>query len=130
MHRSWIRKTIFAVVLSGAALAIACGSSTEGNYRDPSGTINAEFKDGKVYIGLGAYAVDGTYKIEGNKIIARGDFGLMLPRPAHLHDQQRRLNRRPARHHDPASRKSEVIVATTHHVAQCSPKTTREGRGF
>ncbi|MFZ0582217.1 MAG: hypothetical protein WAN72_04340 [Candidatus Acidiferrales bacterium] len=81
MHRSWIRKTIFAVVLSGAALAIACGSSTEGNYRDPSGTINAEFKDGKVYIGLGAYAVDGTYKIEGNKIIARGDFGLMLPSP-------------------------------------------------
>ncbi len=25
------------------------------------------------------YTVDGTYKIEGDKIIATGDFGLMLP---------------------------------------------------
>jgi hypothetical protein len=81
MNHSWIRTTLFAVVLAGAALAIACGSSTAGKYRDPSGTINAEFKDGKAYIGLGAYAVDGTYKIEGDKIIARGDFGLMLPSP-------------------------------------------------
>ncbi|MFY9803512.1 MAG: hypothetical protein WA211_17165 [Candidatus Acidiferrales bacterium] len=81
MNASWIRKTLFAVVLAGVALATACGGGVEGKYRDPSGTINAEFKDGKAYIGLGAYAVDGTYKIEGNKIIARGDFGLMLPSP-------------------------------------------------
>jgi len=81
MNSSWIRKTLFAlVVLAGAALAAACGGA-EGKYRDPSGTINAEFKDGKAYIGLGAYAVDGTYKIQGDKIIARGDFGLMLPSP-------------------------------------------------
>jgi len=81
MNRSWIRKTLFALVLAGAALAAACGGGAEGKYRDPSGTINAEFKDGKAYIGLGAYAVDGTYKIQGDKIIARGDFGLMLPSP-------------------------------------------------
>lgn len=80
MNSSWIRKTLFAFVLSAAALATACGGA-EGKYRDPSGTINAEFKDGKAYIGLGAYAVDGTYKIQGDKIIARGDFGLMLPSP-------------------------------------------------
>jgi hypothetical protein len=81
MNRAWVRKTLFAFVLAGAALAAACGGSAEGKYRDPSGSINAEFKDGKAYIGLGAYAVDGTYKIEGDKIIARGDFGMMIPSP-------------------------------------------------
>ena len=38
-------------------------------------------KDGKAYVALGAYAVDGTYKVEGDKIVARGDFGPMLPSP-------------------------------------------------
>jgi hypothetical protein len=55
------------------------GGEVEGKYRDASGTFNAEFKDGKAYIAMGAYAVDGTYKIEGNKLIATGDFGMMLP---------------------------------------------------
>lgn len=62
--------------------AAACGSgSAEGKYRDPSDQINAEFKDGKAYIALGGYAVDGRYKIESNKIIARGNFGPMIPNP-------------------------------------------------
>jgi hypothetical protein len=74
-----IKRAILAGVLAAATLAVACGSGAEGKYRDPSGTINASFQDGKAYIGLGAYAVDGTYKIEGDKIIATGDFGLMLP---------------------------------------------------
>ena len=76
-----IRKSLLVLVLAAAGFAVACGSSPEGKYRDPSGTINAEFKDGKAYVALGAYAVDGTYKIDGDKIIARGDFGLMLPNP-------------------------------------------------
>jgi hypothetical protein len=76
-----MRKSILAFILAGAALVVACGGGAEGKYRDPSGTINAEFKDGKAYVALGGYAVDGTYKIEGDKIIARGDFGLMLPSP-------------------------------------------------
>jgi hypothetical protein len=76
-----VRKVLFAFVLFGAALAAACGNSAEGKYRDPTGSINAEFESGKAYIALGAYAVDGTYTIEGNKIIAKGDFGLMLPNP-------------------------------------------------
>ena len=75
------RKSILTFILAGAALVVACGGGAEGKYRDPSGTINAEFKDGKAYVALGGYAVDGTYKIEGDKIIARGDFGLMLPSP-------------------------------------------------
>jgi hypothetical protein len=81
MKVSMMRKSLLVLILGGAALVVACGSGAEGKYRDPSGTINAEFKDGKAYVALGAYAVDGTYKIEGDKIIARGDFGLMLPSP-------------------------------------------------
>jgi hypothetical protein len=75
-----IQKAMLAVVLAIAGFAIACGSGgVEGKYRDSSGSFNAEFKDGKAYIAMGAYAVDGTYKIQGDKLIATGDFGLMLP---------------------------------------------------
>ena len=81
MNSQSIRTALLVFVLACATFTIACGSSPEGKYRDPSGTINAEFKDGKAYVALGAYAVDGTYKIEGNKIIARGEFGMMLPSP-------------------------------------------------
>src|SRR5271163_1797399 len=81
MNSTSIRSAFLVFVLAGATLAVACGGGAEGKYRDPSGTINAEFKDGKAYVALGAYAVDGTYKIEGDKIVARGDFGPMLPSP-------------------------------------------------
>jgi len=81
MNRTSVRNAVLVLVLAGATLAVACGSGAEGKYRDPSGTINAEFKDGKAYVALGAYAVDGTYKVEGDKIVAHGDFGPMLPSP-------------------------------------------------
>ena len=81
MKVSAMRTSFLVFVLAAAGLAMGCGSSPEGKYRDPSGTINAEFKDGKAYVALGGYAVDGTYKIEGDKIVARGDFGMMLPSP-------------------------------------------------
>jgi hypothetical protein len=81
MKGSAMRTSLLVFILAGIALAVGCGNSPEGKYRDPSGTINAEFKDGKAYVALGGYAVDGTYKIEGDKIIARGDFGMMLPSP-------------------------------------------------
>jgi len=81
MKSSILRKSFLASLLVAAAFVVACGSGAEGKYRDPSGSINAEFKDGKAYIGLGSYAVDGTYTIEGDKIVAKGDFGLMLPSP-------------------------------------------------
>jgi hypothetical protein len=81
MKVSAMRTSFLVIVLAAAGLAMGCGSSPEGKYRDPSGSINAEFKDGKAYVALGGYAVDGTYKIEGDKIVARGDFGMMLPSP-------------------------------------------------
>jgi hypothetical protein len=76
-----LRKAMLISLFAGILVTLGCGSSPEGKYRDPSGTINAQFKDGKAYIGLGAYAVEETYKIEGKKIIATGDFGLMIPNP-------------------------------------------------
>jgi hypothetical protein len=74
-----IRKVLMVSVLAMVVFAVACGGSVEGKYRDSSGTFNAEFKDGKAYIAMGAYAVDGTYRIQGDKLIATGDFGMMLP---------------------------------------------------
>jgi hypothetical protein len=79
MTRNTIHRLFLAGTLAVATLIAACGSGAEGKYRDPSGTINASFEDGKAYIGMGAYAVDGTYKIDGDKITATGDFGMMLP---------------------------------------------------
>ncbi len=76
-HR--FKRVFLVAALATGLFAVACGNSVEGKYRDPSGTINCSFEDGKAYIGLGVYAVDGTYKIDGNKIIATGDFGMMLP---------------------------------------------------
>jgi hypothetical protein len=81
MNNPSARRSFLVLVLAAAGFAAACGSSPEGKYRDSSGTVNAEFIDGKAYLALGAYAVDGTYKIEGDKIIARGDFGMMIPSP-------------------------------------------------
>jgi hypothetical protein len=76
-----LRHSFLLLLLAATIFATACGSGAEGKYRDPTGSINAEFKGGKAYIALGAYAVDGTYTIEGDKIIAKGDFGMMLPSP-------------------------------------------------
>jgi hypothetical protein len=42
-----LHKSFLAFLLATAAFVAACGSGAEGKYRDPSGSINAEFKDGK-----------------------------------------------------------------------------------
>jgi len=78
----WIRKALFALVLAGASFAVGCGSNPEGKYRDPTGTVNAEFKGGKAYLAFGAMAEHGTYKIDGDKITVSGDLGPMIVSPA------------------------------------------------
>jgi len=45
MNSSNLRKAVLISLLTGMLLALGCGSSPEGKYRDPSGTINAQFKD-------------------------------------------------------------------------------------
>jgi hypothetical protein len=81
MNSKWFRSALLIFALAVAGLATGCTKSPEGKYRDSSGGISAEFKDGKAYIALGAYRVNGTYTIQGDKIIATGDFGLMIPNP-------------------------------------------------
>jgi hypothetical protein len=81
MKNEMIRKGILALVLAGATFAIACGGGVEGTYRDPTGGITAQFKGGKAYLALGVMDVEGTYTIDGNKIVARGDFGPMIGSP-------------------------------------------------
>jgi hypothetical protein len=84
MNSSWMRRLLLLSILAGVVVAAGCwpfDGGPEGKYRDPSGGVTAEFKDGKAYIALGAYTANGTYKIEGDKIIAKGDFGLMIPNP-------------------------------------------------
>lgn len=79
----WIRRALLAVLFTGASFMVGCvGSGPEGKYRDPTGTVNAEFKDGKAYLAFGAMAEHGAYKIDGNKIIVTGDLGPMIVSPA------------------------------------------------
>ena|SRR5215471_12835437 len=69
------------LIFAGLTTLIGCGHSIEGTYRDPSNMITAEFRNGKASIAMGGYAVEGTYTIQNNKIIAKGDFGIMIPSP-------------------------------------------------
>src|SRR5215471_9915016 len=69
------------LIFAGLTMLIGCGHSVEGTYRDPSNMITAEFKNGKAYIAMRGYAVESTYTIQGNTIIAKGDFGMMIPSP-------------------------------------------------
>jgi len=82
MKNGRIRATLLVLILAGVGLAAGCGSGPEGKYRDPTGMANAEFKDGKAYLALGAYTVDGTYVISGDKITVSGkNFGPMIASP-------------------------------------------------
>ena len=81
MNLPLARKAILVSLIATAALLLGCGGGVEGKYRDPAGMINAEFKGGKAYVAMGGYAVNGTYTVEGKKIVCRGNFGPMLPNP-------------------------------------------------
>jgi hypothetical protein len=82
MKGPWIRRALLAVSLAGASFTVGCGNNPEGKYRDPTGTVNAEFKGGKAYLAFGAMSEEGTYKIDGDKIIVSGNLGPMIPSPA------------------------------------------------
>jgi hypothetical protein len=74
------RKSLVLSLLLAVSFAISCGRA-QGLYRDPSGTISVEFKKGKTRLSLGSYVIEGTYKIDGNRIIASGNFGPLIPNP-------------------------------------------------
>ena len=76
-----LSKPLVPTVLLLAAFTICCGSY-QGLYRDPSNTISVDLHKNKIRLSLGAYTIEGTYKLDGNKIIASGNFGPSSPTPA------------------------------------------------
>jgi hypothetical protein len=75
-----ISKSPVLIVFLLAAFTISCGRY-QGLYRDSSGTISLDLHKGKARLSLGAYTIEGTYKLDGNKIIATGNFGPLIPNP-------------------------------------------------
>jgi hypothetical protein len=74
------RHLLVAAAVLSALLAVSCGRY-QGLYRDRSGTISLDLHKGKARLSLGAYTIEGTYKLDGNKIIATGNFGPLIPNP-------------------------------------------------
>jgi hypothetical protein len=69
VNNRWVRNAVLVSVLVGAALAIGCGSANaDGKYRDSDGAVNLELKDGKASLDYGQIHIDGTYKVDGDKI--------------------------------------------------------------
>jgi hypothetical protein len=58
-----------AVCLISLAL-IACGSSVDGTYQDPTGMLTVELKRGKASarVPFSEEAQEGTYKVDGDKV--------------------------------------------------------------
>jgi hypothetical protein len=69
VNNPWVRKALLVSVLAGAALVVGCGSANpDGKYRDSDGAVNLELKDGKASLDYGQIHIDGTYKVDGDKI--------------------------------------------------------------
>jgi hypothetical protein len=82
MYTPW-RQALLAVLLAGASLTAGCGrNGPEGKYRDPTGNINVEFKDGQASLSVGTTVEHGTYTVDGKKIIVTGDLEPMIGSPA------------------------------------------------
>ena len=75
MNSSAFHKAFLAFVLVGVSLAAGCGSNPEGKYQDTEGAVTLELKDGKAGLNYGPIRIDGTYKVDGEKIIIRPTVG-------------------------------------------------------
>jgi hypothetical protein len=76
MSSPWLCKALLVFVLAGAGLAVGClrpkGSSLDGKYRvSGSEIITLELKDGKASYNFGPEHFDGTYNVDGDKIVIR-----------------------------------------------------------
>ena len=70
MNNSWIRKMVFSSVLAAASLAVGCwwDANPDGKYRDSSGSVTLDLKDGKASLMYGPIRIDGTYTVDGDKL--------------------------------------------------------------
>ena len=75
MNRSWIRKALVILALSGAALEIGCTADRDGTYRDAAGAVTLELKGGKAGLNYGRIRIDGSYTIDGDKLTIRPTVG-------------------------------------------------------
>lgn len=69
MKSQWVRRALLISVLMGAGFAVACGVNPDGKYQDTDGAVTLELKDGKANLNFGGIRIDGTYKVDGSKIV-------------------------------------------------------------
>jgi hypothetical protein len=76
MDRSWIRKALAIFALAGAALQTGCVTlDRDGTYRDAAGAVTLELKSGKAGLNYGRIRIDGTYTMDGDKIVIHPTVG-------------------------------------------------------
>jgi hypothetical protein len=75
-------KSIFRSFLIGclsiwmATSVIGCGSKVSGKYADPTGTMSADFKSGKVSLAMGGQPVEeDDYTVDGDKVTVKNKNG-------------------------------------------------------
>jgi hypothetical protein len=73
MNISSVRKSLLICVFAAVTLAVGCG--VDGNYADSDGAAKMELKDGKAKINIGGILMEGTYTVEGNKLVIRSTEG-------------------------------------------------------
>jgi len=71
MNHSRIHAVLLIALLTGAALAVGCGSNLEGKYRDAEGAVTLQLKDGKANLNYGGLQLEATYTVDGDKISLR-----------------------------------------------------------
>lgn len=70
MNNPWFRKMSLVLLLVGTCLAIGCGSSNpDGKYRASDGSVTLDLSGGKASMNFAQVHIDGTYKVDGNKLI-------------------------------------------------------------
>jgi hypothetical protein len=70
------RKILIAAMIASLSFSIiACSSSLEGKYANGTGMVVIEFNKDKAFVTMGALTAEGSYTIDGDKVIiaAKGE---------------------------------------------------------
>ena len=70
------RRILTAVMIASLSFSIiACSRSLEGKYANGTGMVVIEFSSDRAFLTMGALTAEGSYKIDGDKVIidAEGD---------------------------------------------------------
>jgi hypothetical protein len=69
------RRALLICALAVAAVGVGCFDNVEGKYSDTTGAAKMELKDGKANMDFGGIRIDGTYKVEGDKLLIQSTEG-------------------------------------------------------